>query len=298
MKSKIKVNDQYLGSLPAEMQDGLEEVLKENETEELILKRNPTAEDFTLDKDDERMAVNYASTRTQDRDNEIVVPNGVVLSQFRKAPVLLWGHNWRETPIGSDKKITSDGFGLLAKSQFATTPKAEEIFTLVREKHLRTSSIGFIPLSVVRNGTEKFGPLVDKLSAQWDGFTRQIADKVRGIITRSLLLEHSLVSVPANIDSLVLAVSNKSIEITAATLEEFGVEVQIEEDIDILKELPDNEGEEDADDTVLEKEEKKPTKPLLVARLIKAPEQQVKIYSKSELAEMVKEAMELSRGRI
>ena len=304
MKRKIKLNDQFLGSLPSEMQDGIEEALKDSEIDEHILKRNPTSEKFTLSEDDERCAINYASTRKVDRDKEVVVPDGVILSQFRKSPILLWGHQWSETPIGSDKEIASDGFGLLAKSQFATTPKADEIFTLVKERHLRTSSIGFVPMAYVSNGSEKFGPLVDKLSKLWPDFTRQVADNVRGIIPKSLLLEHSLVGVPANIDALVLAVSSKSLELTADTLKELGVDVELFEEIDILKNLPDNDGEEDATDNKTtdngetnEPETKEP--PRLVARLISVPEsKQVKAYTQEELNQMVREALELQRGRI
>lgn len=302
MKSKIKLNDKFLGSLPSELQDGMEDILKECEVDEPILKRNPTSEKFTIEEDDERVAVNYASTRKVDRDKEVIVPDGVILSQFKKAPVLLWGHQWSETPIGSDRQIASDGYGLLAKSAFADTNKGREIWKLVKGRHLRTSSIGFVPMQYVSNGSEKFGPLVDKLSKLWPDFTRQVADNVRGIVPKSLLLEHSLVGVPANIDSLVLAVSSKSLDVTADILKELGVDVEMFEEIDILKNLPDNEGEEDIN--TKEPEKKEPEKenkkePRLVARLISVPApKQVKVYTQAELNEMVKEAMELAKGRI
>jgi len=311
MKSKLKISDSFLGALPAPMQDGLEDTLKQCEDDTPILKRRPSVHDFEITDKDQRVAINYASTRGIDRDKEIVVPNGVNLSHFRKAPVLLWGHQWKEPPIGSDLHIKADGYGLMAKSEFAETAKGNEVWNLVNGKHLRTSSIGFIPMKTVRNGSDNYGKVVDKLVEMWDDFTTAKADEVSAIIMTSLLLEHSLVSVPANIDALVLAVSSKELDITAKTLSELGVEIEIEDDnYDWLKDLPSDEPEDKDDDSeskdkkddddqkekVESKDEEKKS-PKLVARLIKAPDK-VKSYTKQDLHRIVNEAVELAKGKI
>ena len=116
MKSKIKLNDTFMGSLPDEMQEGLSKIIEEAGIDEPEVLRRATTHKFAIAKGDERTAVNYASTRTIDRDREIVIPDGVDLREFRKNPVLLFGHNWSSPPIGSDSAIKSDGFGLIAKS--------------------------------------------------------------------------------------------------------------------------------------------------------------------------------------
>ena len=235
MKSKIKVTDAFIGSLPNEMQEGIAEAVKNAETDEVMLHRRPSTKGkFTISKDDERTAINFASTRSVDRDNEIVVPGGVDLKVFKTSPVLLWGHNWSEPPIGSDKSIGIDktGFGILAKSELADTPRGNDIFALLKGEHLRTSSIGFMTTEFVRNGSPQFGVLVDKFVKEWAELTKKAAAKLSGFITKSILLEHSLVSIPANAEALVIAVSEKSIDITAKTLIEMGVEVKVDSEDD------------------------------------------------------------------
>jgi len=175
----------------------------------------------------ERAAIRYVSTRDKDRDDEIMLPSGAVLDQFRLAPPVLWGHNYSEPPIGSDEWIRADDYGLKAKTVYATTPRAEEVWTLVKEGHLKTSSVGFVPLESLRAEDSKWKPLVARLGAKW-GMDEAEFTSVSRIHTKWLLLEHSDVSVPSNIHALTQAVA-KGLVISEGLLHELGIDGEHED---------------------------------------------------------------------
>lgn len=279
--------------------------------------------------DDERTMVAYASTRHMDRDYEIVMPSGMLLGSFQKAPHLLWNHKWSEPPIGHDAFIGSDGLGLAARSHFATTSFAEDIWTLVKGKHLRTSSIGFITLEYIDQYNPKFGPTVDLMRQRWPEFEKEQADNLRGIHLRAVLMEHSIVSVPANPEALVIAISEKSLDVAAKTLDEFNLDFTVTRkcddfpvdsvedpadsvaadppdsvDLNELNEIVESEHRIDPNE-VTDPEENPDAEPekscRLVARLVCRPEL-APVKSAAEIqrdiAQIVQETLELARGRI
>jgi len=168
----------------------------------------------------ERAAIRWVSTRDIDRDREILVPEGAILDEFRKAPQVLWGHNYAEPPIGSDEWITADDYGIKAKTRFAETARAEDIWSLVRDGHLKTSSVGFVPVESVEADGPGWSEVTKRLGKKWgiDDFSG-----VDRIFTKWLLLEHSDVSVPANINAVVTAVA-KGLKVSEKTLSELGIE--------------------------------------------------------------------------
>lgn len=226
MKTKIKL-DSFLSKLPAELQESVSAAVK-GDTKNHYVRRMASVNEFKSA--DDQVAEGYASTRTLDRDNEIVMPDGVDLSQFKKAPVLLWGHNWNEPPIGGDDDIVSDGFGLKAKMKFANTDRAKEIWSLVKDGFLKTSSIGFIPIDWVYADERGFGEIIDGLKAKWPELTNDIVDKIERIFTKSILLEHSIVPVPSNIDSLVTAIVGKALNISEETVERLSLTIPEKKD--------------------------------------------------------------------
>ncbi len=174
--------------------------------EEAYVKRARTSRDVPDLEEGSRTAIQYASTRTLDRDGEILIPKGVVLTDFRKAPSVLWGHDYSEPPIGSDKSVLVDDFGVLATTQYASTARAKEVFTLKQEGHLRTQSVGFIPLKAVSRNEDGFDKLVESLKSQ-DATLHSQSDRLARIFTKWLMFEHSDVSVASNTDAVQIAVS-------------------------------------------------------------------------------------------
>jgi len=244
--------------------------------------------------DSERGVVAYVSTRSVDRDREIVVPDGVLLDTFRTAPHVLWNHKWSDPPIGHDPFIGSNGTGVISRSLLADTERGVEVWKLIKGQHLRTSSIGFIPLSIMTPSTKGWGDLMDQLDTLWPEFDKHKSNDLEAVIVKSIMLEHSYVSVPANPGALVLAVSSKSIDLSERILKDLGVEVEVTDDVtpdDVLEAAPEPDEPDEPEAPAPEVKEAK-----LHARLIARPS--APAVKPKQLQEIVAERLELLTGRI
>ena len=154
----------------------------------------------------ERTITAFISTESLDRQGDIMRASGAQLAAYKKNPVVLWAHNYTTPPIGKNlwiKKV-KDKPGLIAKTQFADTEFADEIFRLYQGKFLNAWSVGFLPLESKALENENGGSGRD--IAKWE------------------LLEYSAVPVPANPEALQLAVQKGIIGETLA--KELGVETE------------------------------------------------------------------------
>jgi HK97 family phage prohead protease len=129
-----------------------------------------------------------------DRLSTVLEPDGWQLANFRANPIALLNHN-PDAIIGSWENIRVEGKALKARFQPAeqgTSPRIDEIRSLVRQKILRAASVGFRILSTPREGE-------------------------RGIVIypKNELLEASIVSVPANPGALAAA---RSLNVSRETL--------------------------------------------------------------------------------
>jgi phage head maturation protease len=145
----------------------------------------------------ERTDVSRVTTRAMDRDNEIVLPEGIELDQYRVNPVVLWGHD-QDRPVGKALWVKPDAEGLLAKSQYISRPARyvgewlpDFVFSMIQADVLRGKSIGFLPLEIRDPSPEELA----------------VNPQLQLVISRSLLLEYSVVSVPSNPLALVEIVS-------------------------------------------------------------------------------------------
>ena len=122
------------------------------------------------------------STDNIDRHGEIVDQKGIDFTNYMTNPVVLWGHNHNQIPVGVTDEIYTRVVGsqvqTVAKGRFAPHEFAQTLRQLYDAGMLKTSSIGFIPLEY--NGN---------------------------VITKSELLEWSFVSIPANPYALALGKS-------------------------------------------------------------------------------------------
>ena len=168
-----------------------------------------------------RIAVQWISTRTLDRDGEILVPSGAILDGFLKAPQVFVNHNYLDLPVGSDERVVKSEWGIMARTRYATTPAAQDVFTLKQEGHLKTQSVGFTPVEWVDADDGKFTKLRDKLIDQWAEFKKN-ADKVRRIYLKWVVFEHSDVGIPSNIDALQVAVA-KGLTVNPETWDKIGI---------------------------------------------------------------------------
>ena len=179
--------------------------LKEEDIE-FVRKNNPLKPGDIKIEDGERAAVRYVNTADVDRDNEIVMPDGLQTKDFLKSPSVLYAHDYRGLPIGKDiwLKLVK-GKGWLAKTIYAKHELANDVYNLVKDKFLNTNSIGFIPLESVKPDNKKWDKVKAKLIAEY-GIKEKLIDKVKRIYTNSILLEHSDVPIPSNINALNIAV--------------------------------------------------------------------------------------------
>lgn len=158
----------------------------------------------TTEIDESQRAVTATiTTDSIDRDGEVVLPAGLDLADYRKNPVVFFGHDMKSLPIGKNLWIKPDGKGLIAKTQFANTKSAGEVWELVRTGFLKGFSIGFLP----EKGT--YGaPTTKEIDANpdWKG--------AKAIIRKAKLIEYSVVPVPSNQDALVRAYHAKLFELS------------------------------------------------------------------------------------
>ena len=134
--------------------------LKEDDLE-LVRKNNPLRSEDIKIEDGERAAVRYVNTADVDRDNEIVVPDGLQVKDFLKSPSVLYAHNYRGLPIGKDTWLKLiKGKGWLAKTIYAKHELATDVYNLVKDKFLNTnpmaspsSSIPFSNSSISTSST-------------------------------------------------------------------------------------------------------------------------------------------------
>ena len=141
---------------------------------------------------DARMATFVISDETVDRYGDIITTKGWQFDNFLNNPVVLWGHQSRELPIGRVSRLSTDGSKSKADVEFATAdlnPFADSVFKMVKAGFINACSVGFKPLADPE-------PIFDASKAL-TGF-KFIAQE---------LLELSVVCVPALASALVAAKS-------------------------------------------------------------------------------------------
>jgi len=123
-----------------------------------------------------------ASTEDTDRDLEVIKQDGIDLTHFKNNPVILFAHKYSEPPIGKAVGVKITDAGLQIDIKFASkkaNPMGPQVKQLMKEGILKAVSIGFIPKERDENDPR--------------------------LITKSEMLELSVVPVPANPHALALA---------------------------------------------------------------------------------------------
>lgn len=121
------------------------------------------------------------STNALDSHGERINVDGINLTDFKKNPVVLWGHDGFNLPIAKATKVWKEGGKLMANAQFYLKDAfANKVYQYIIDGYLNAVSIG-------------------GMVQEWsnDGIT----------IDKLLMKEFSVVSVPANQEALVAAKS-------------------------------------------------------------------------------------------
>lgn len=131
------------------------------------------------------------TTNSIDRDGEVLIPQGMDARDFKKNPIVFWNHDYNQ-PIGTAADMKRNDDHWTATARLASTPFAQEVYTLMREGVVRGVSVGFVPIEsrpATKGDIDKFGDGVKRVFPKWK------------------LLEFSVVPLPANQDALITAVS-------------------------------------------------------------------------------------------
>jgi len=143
--------------------------------------------------DGERSVVTYITTLSVDRDDEVVLPDGSDLVDYRKNPVVLWAHNYDKLPLGKEVWIKVDDKGLVSKTIFAKHDEADKVFNYRKEGFPLGRSIGFIPLKWVNKGDKEFAAVVKEWeSAHVKAFGAKSEKEPRRIYTKWTMLEKKM----------------------------------------------------------------------------------------------------------
>jgi len=124
--------------------------------------------------DQQRRSVEFvASTDAVDSHGDVIEQASWQLGHYRENPVVLYGHDSRELPIGQATRVEVKNGQLETTIQFASAeanPRAEQVWQLVREGVLRAVSVGFLPTKGAyerRDGSEVFvwkSPVLKEIS--------------------------------------------------------------------------------------------------------------------------------------
>lgn len=121
------------------------------------------------------------STESWDSHGERIKVDGINISEYKKNPVVLWGHDGFNLPIAKATKVWKEGGKLMARAKFYLKDEfARKVYDYIVDGFLNAVSIG---------GT------VDEWAS--DGLT----------ISKMTMKEFSVVSVPANPDAIATAKS-------------------------------------------------------------------------------------------
>jgi len=121
------------------------------------------------------------STGDIDSHGERINVDGIDFSDFKKNPVILWGHDGFNLPIAKATKIWKEGGKLMSRAKFYLKDDfARKVYEYIMDGYLNAVSIGGM--------VEEWGS---------DGMT----------ISKLKMKEYSVVSIPANQNALVAAKS-------------------------------------------------------------------------------------------
>lgn len=169
---------------------------KENIRQEKYMDNPVVIKDFKISSFEDNNSTFMITTDAQDRVEDIVSPDGLIISNYLNNPVVLENHKSDELPIAKCVELTRVDNGWLAKIEYVdgsvplVGPKAEAIKQLVKNGFLSAVSIGFRPI-------------------EWE-----FNDEGGINYLQSELTEFSIVTIPCNSEALVV---ERSLNKTDAT---------------------------------------------------------------------------------
>lgn len=143
---------------------------------------------------------NFTATITSDRmdrDDEVLIPSGMIPSEFMKGKrTIFWNHDYG-MPIGAaktlkqfDNRWESEAF-LAENTQKIADFFPDYVWSLMEQDILGGVSVGFVPVETRRPTQKDY---------------ERYGDRLRNVVSKWKLLEWSIAPLQANIDGVVTAV--------------------------------------------------------------------------------------------
>lgn len=136
-----------------------------------------------------------ASDDTIDRYNEVVLPDGIDLTDYSTNPVVMAFHEYNRWPLGHAIAAGVVNGKLMIDVEFDppdVDPEAEKVLRKIDLRTVNAGSIGFMPVE-----------WIDK-----SGMKNELADKYPGayrVYNKTRLLEFTICPIPANPNALAAA---------------------------------------------------------------------------------------------
>lgn len=147
------------------------------------------------------------TTDSVDREGDVVVTTGIDIKQFKSNNILLWMHNPNQ-PIGTVVDIKRTAKKMTGVPTFDNVTETSKMVKNLYDKDtIKASSIGFIP----KEWISKWQIDPRKIDDETQAFLDKYAD-ADYILTKTELLELSLVTIPANQDAVALGLDNAEID--------------------------------------------------------------------------------------
>jgi phage head maturation protease len=166
-----------------------------------------------------------ASTGETDRMGDRINPEGWYVANYKKNPVMLWGHDSSQPPVARAEKVWVENNKLMIDGTWAPTPFAQELRVLEENGFLNTVSVGFMPLMLDEKGNID----IDKKM-----YRKATPEEIKSIyendginFEKQELLEVSWVCVPALPTALVEA-RKHNLELLTKSLEQV-IDKEVEE---------------------------------------------------------------------
>ncbi len=167
----------------------------------------------------ERTDVSIISSVSVDRDNEVILPEGCILDNFKKNPVVQYAHRYDLFPVGKALWIKIQDDKIVAKTKYANTEFANDVFNLRKEGFLNGFSVGFIPIEDTMDKKE-----IEEVKRKY-----KIEGDVQRVIKKWELLEYSICNVPANPDAIGLMVKSVKSDTMKKCLEEEKMTIEVKD---------------------------------------------------------------------
>lgn len=149
-----------------------------------IIRRQFATEVRVLNEREQTMRF-IASDETRDRYGDIIRASGWKLTNYKRNPVVLFGHDYGAPAVGKAVRVAVEDNKLVIDVKFAPTTMGQELWLLYSQGYMSAVSVGFLPVP-----------------GQWKDLKDEDGNWLGYEFLEQELLELSLVPVPANPSAL------------------------------------------------------------------------------------------------